>query len=1378
MVRPHIRNVLACVALLACFAASTASAQIPVRVQATAQQPDGKIVYAGRGNSSQTMILGRLNADGTKDDSFGYGSGWINYYTWSYSFDVKSIAVLADGKILVAALRENQVALARFESNGDTDMGFGSGYPVSGMVTDSLTGLMVNAIVANADGTVLGFGGLSGGGYYSPSTAAVVRYNADGTRDMAFGNNGNGVFTNPNYMGIFNAATPLPGGGIAAAGHWYQGYRKLLVARFAADGTIDPSFGMLGWAWGDSDYETPYEDALAISVDSAGNLVAVGSARRDDIYYPVSYSRMMLVRLAPSGTILQTIRRDVLLPPSSQLTDAKALAVLPLPDGDYAIAGTVAALPDSGPDGYAFLTRAYSGVTVILPRPANYVSEFAGGLFASPTAGQVIYLGSLDGYYSPSLHRARYFADNFDFDIDYSTEWNPYDTDPNPIAIPPVEGALPDTLVTSALFRVTGINQPTMLSVSYAGEISLGCTEPFTADPVIVNNGDRACVRVMTGSTAGITTSVTIQAGNHQAIFSVSTVGAPDTLITQAPAPQAGPYALIRYDGTTVSGPITGYECRVDNDPFTWCPANNHVQVGPLGLGPHTFEVRALNAYGADSTPAMAWWTVVAPPETTITSGPPPVTNGGPVTFTFTSSLEGALFLCNFNHPNAYEPCTSPKTYPFGQVGANLFRVYAFREATDYSPAEWSFTVDVTPPDTHMTFGPEGPYTFSATSTFNVVSPTDANATFQCSLDSGAWYACGSGPTVSVTVSPGAHVLQVRAVDAVGNVDPTPTSRGWTYEFRPVDTSITSGPMPITSSTTANLAYTSTRGTGSVFTCSLTGPGSNGATETCPSSGRSYSFLGDGTWTFRVFATSGGETDPTPAEHTWTIDTIAPSVALSTPGGTVNNASAAVQFMANESGVTFACSLDNAPFAPCTSPLALTGLADGYHLFNVRGTDLAGNQGFALRDWFVDVTGPDTSITSGPSGAVAVAAAQFAFTSNEAGSSFQCSLDGAAFSACTSPASYAGLADGAHSFAVRATDAVGNVDPSPATASWTVDTSAPDTIIDTGPSGTTGQSTAAFTFHASEAGTTFECSLDSAAFAACAPGVSYAGVGNGMHLFEVRARDSAANADATPASRTWSVDLTQPATTITSGPSAITASGTATFAFTSSEAGTFLCSLDGAPFSACTTPVSYGPLASGSHAFAVYAVDNVGNADASPATWSWIVDTQAPETTITAKPAAATNQASASFGFSASESGSTFECKLDAGAFAACTSPRAYSGLAVGSHTFQVRATDSLGNQDASPASFTWVIDTTAPDTTLTGGPTGNTNPNTATFTFAATEAGSTFECKLDTAAFVACASGVTYNGLAKGSHTFQVRATDAAGNVDASPATRTWKVN
>jgi Ca2+-binding RTX toxin-like protein len=122
--------------------------------------------------------------------------------------------------------------------------------------------------------------------------------------------------------------------------------------------------------------------------------------------------------------------------------------------------------------------------------------------------------------------------------------------------------------------------------------------------------------------------------------------------------------------------------------------------------------------------------------------------------------------------------------------------------------------------------------------------------------------------------------------------------------------------------------------------------------------------------------------------------------------------------------------------------------------------------------------------------------------------------------------------------------------------------------------------------------------------------------------------------------------------------------------------------------------------------------DPAGNPLAQDKTWSFTTaaapppaDTTPPETTIDSGPSGTLSSSSASFTFSSDEAGSTFECKLeDAGTFAPCTSPKAYDELSNGSHTFEVRATDAAGNSDATSASRTWTVDTTAPVVcTITG---------------------------------------------------------------------------
>ena len=112
---------------------------------------------------------------------------------------------------------------------------------------------------------------------------------------------------------------------------------------------------------------------------------------------------------------------------------------------------------------------------------------------------------------------------------------------------------------------------------------------------------------------------------------------------------------------------------------------------------------------------------------------------------------------------------------------------------------------------------------------------------------------------------------------------------------------------------------------------------------------------------------------------------------------------------------------------------------------NANGSGV--NQSFiigASAPWSVDIsadtTPPQTTITSGPSGAVRSTSATFGFTSSEAGSTFACLLDSPVFAGCATPKSYSGLANGTHAFAVRARDRYGNADPTPAARSWVVDT--------------------------------------------------------------------------------------------------------------------------------------------------------------------------------------------------------------------------------------------------------------------------------------------------------------------------------------------------
>src|SRR5262249_55218577 len=126
-----------------------------------------------------------------------------------------------------------------------------------------------------------------------------------------------------------------------------------------------------------------------------------------------------------------------------------------------------------------------------------------------------------------------------------------------------------------------------------------------------------------------------------------------------------------------------------------------------------------------------------------------------------------------------------------------------------------------------------------------------------------------------------------------------------------------------------------------------------------------------------------------------------------------------------------------------------------------------------------------------------------------------------------------------------------------------------------------------------------------------------------------------------------------------------------------------------------------------------------------------------------------------------------YSTQLDANGFIGFSSATSasYTNLADGSHTFQVKAQDLAGNQDATPASRTWTVHAQAPVVNLTGGP-GEGGATGAAVTFAWSSTLSpvatsvTYAYSLDGGAFSAESATPTasFTGLTEGSHAFQVR--------------------
>lgn len=527
----------------------------------------------------------------------------------------------------------------------------------------------------------------------------------------------------------------------------------------------------------------------------------------------------------------------------------------------------------------------------------------------------------------------------------------------------------------------------------------------------------------------------------------------------------------------------------------------------------------------------------------------------------------------------------------------------------------------------------------------------------------------------------GPDTFSAYATDSFGGRSATVTMN---VSVVPAPVTIVSGPIGVVSSSGGTFTFSSSID-GATMECRVDDAPFRRCTSPYEVAG-----LTDGRHALEVRAlTAEGAIQWHYATRVWTVDTIAPTMSIDdAPSGVVASTTASFRF-GSEAGATFECSLDEVPYAVCTSPHQVGELADGAHSMRVRAIDAVGNVGIAqVATWTVDATGPDTAITSPPPAASSSSSALISFAATDSDAVFECRLDGAAYESCTSPHALSDLADGPHTFEVRAIDTVGNRDASAASATWTVDTVAPQTTIDDPPSGTTSASVAV-TFSSNEAGATFECSLDDGAFVVCSSPKQLDGLADGPHTISVRATDAVGNTGGSAVAM-WTVDTVAPETTIDSGPAAAVADTSARIDFSSNDAGAmFECSLDGAPFAVCTDPEPLTGLAQGRHTFSVRSVDAVGNIDPSAAEWSWTVDTIAPQTTITRHPAGTSSSPTATIAFTADET-ATFTCRLNDEEFRVCTSPAELTDVPEGRNSFTVMATDTLGHADATPAIVEW----------------------------------------------------------------------------------------
>jgi|GEM_PF-1512961 len=638
-----------------------------------------------------------------------------------------------------------------------------------------------------------------------------------------------------------------------------------------------------------------------------------------------------------------------------------------------------------------------------------------------------------------------------------------------------------------------------------------------------------------------------------------------------------------------------------------------------------------------------------------------------------------------------------------------------------------SFRVDLTPPVTSIASGPDGLINYRDVN-FEVTS-TEASSTFTCQLVGdvqGVVFPTGFCPGGSSPSFPGLaddkYTLVITAIDPATNLDPSPPVAEFEIDATEPTTSggdvdfgdgVTLVRRTQSRRITVDFAGADTRQLQG-FQCRLDSTDADDWTTCQPP--ETYGGLVDGDHRLEIRSKDeASNVDSSPLVIDWTIDRTPPVTTIDVgPPAATNDNDPQIEFSVNE-GATSECRIDSGAWSACNSPVSMSSLAggplsDGPHTFDVRSTDIALNAETtpASSTWSQDTVLPVVEIVGAPAPFVPQGDAEFGWTVKDGTPpalapelDSECQLDAAPWEPCDRTLTVPAPSNGVHVLKIRSTDAAGNVSAE-AVHNWEVlgePPIAPSIDNSDPPEGTLtrfGAATFAFSTvsEALPSFGTYECRVDDATWAACESPFQVNGLGDGAHLFQVRAKDQAGNISPVT-SANWEVQSAAPVTTFDSAPSGLTRQRSASITFASNKPGTFECRLDDAAWAACTNPQELTELSEGVHSFRVRAVSSVapvGVKDPTPPSRTWTVDSSAPETTINTAPTGTIESRDAQITFSSNDPEAGFQCKLDDAVFDSCASPLNLSSLPFGARTIVVRAIDTAGNPDATPEERSWTI--------------------------------------------------------------------------------------
>ncbi len=777
-----------------------------------------------------------------------------------------------------------------------------------------------------------------------------------------------------------------------------------------------------------------------------------------------------------------------------------------------------------------------------------------------------------------------------------------------------------------------------------------------------------------------------------------------------------------------------------------------------------------------------------SPVDTQITSAPPAETNDNQPTIEFDSDPTGQAdsFECKIDD-GTFAACESPWTVPSALAdGVHSISVRSLNQfGHDPTPAVAEFVVDEGP-DTSIA-GPSSPSDDRTPQL--IITSSDPSATFECSVDAAPFEICASSFTPPLV--DGEHEVRARAVSENGAKDATPALFTILIETGPPMVTFEKSERSQRYFEPEDVSIQFSADEPAEFICSI----DDGEYLPCESP-LAPPMLEDGAHALRVVAIDAAFNSSTSFEFEFFVIGVAPTVEISQQTSSEEIPQAMTfDFHTVPERSAVECRIDDEPFADCEMSYPVESLAAGEHTISARAMSYLGVPGptttlsFSLEEGEEDLT---TSLVQPIPAAGSSRRLDVELTSNDSSAGFECSEDAESWAPCAAPFTWmigAESTDGTYTFFARARNGE-MVDPSPLEISYILDTEAPSptiqTNLDTNSQLMSGE--LQLTLGSNESSSWFECSLDGFV-ASCSQDETFSDLTAGNHSLAVRAIDAAGNVSrwvrvefnvisgASP-----NVDVLPPETTIHGlPPGERIRENELALTLEASETSTFHCSINAAEFSECSAEMQLSNLEEGANTFAAYAVDEDANADPTPASVSFIVDTVPPTTAITLpdQELVYSSLASIRIEYSSSESPARFECSVNLAPFIRCAPGQRLASLIEGTNTIRVRSVDEAGNHDLIGDELAVVLMTSPPlFTRIVAGPGENEVVTLPVLFEFDGEANAGFECSFNGGEFEICDRELSLSSVPDGNYSVSVRARNNAGGTDPTPVTRNFIVD